>query len=85
MSLTDSIRDLEKRLAESERKDERVARLKTMPKVGRIAALTFVAAVDERVLRTMNGKPMLMQQPTHLVVAEANPRDLGQMGGQTTG
>ena len=47
VSLTDSIRDLEKQLAESERKDERVARLKTMPKVGRIAALTFVAAVDD--------------------------------------
>ena len=38
---------MEKKLAESERKDGRVARLKTMPKVGRIAALTFVAAVDD--------------------------------------
>ena len=47
VSLTDSIHDLEKKLSESERKDERVARLKTMPKVGRIAALTFVAAVDD--------------------------------------
>lgn len=47
VSLTDSIRDIEKRLAESERTDQRVARLKTMPKVGRIAALTFVAAVDD--------------------------------------
>jgi len=47
VSLTDSLRDLEKHLAESERKDGRVARLKTMPKVGRIAALTFVAAVDD--------------------------------------
>ena len=47
VSLTDSIRDLEKQLGESERKDQRVARLKTIPKVGRIAALTFVAAVDD--------------------------------------
>src|SRR5574342_1329 len=47
VSLTDSIHDIEKQLAEFERKDKRVARLKTMPKVGRIAALTFVAAVDD--------------------------------------
>jgi transposase len=47
VSLTDSIRDLEGQLNCIERKDERVARLKTMPKVGRIAALTFVAAVDD--------------------------------------
>lgn len=47
VSLTDSIRDIEKQLSESERTDKRVARLKTMPKVGRIAALTFVAAVDD--------------------------------------
>jgi transposase len=45
--LTESIRDIEKQLAEWERKDSRVARLQTMPKVGRIAALTFVAAVDD--------------------------------------
>jgi transposase len=47
VSLTASIRDLEKPLAETERKDQRVARLKTMPQVGRIASLTFVAAVDD--------------------------------------
>jgi len=47
VSLTDSIRDLERKLNDVERKDERVARLKTIPKVGRIAALTFVAAVDD--------------------------------------
>ncbi|MHC4609088.1 MAG: IS110 family RNA-guided transposase [Planctomycetota bacterium] len=47
VSLTDSIRDLEGELAEYERADQRAARLQTMPKVGRIAALTFLAAVDD--------------------------------------
>ena len=47
VSLTDSIRDLERELAEYERKDNRAARLKTMPRVGRIASLTFLAAVDD--------------------------------------
>jgi transposase len=47
VSLTDSIRDLERELAEHERKDHRAARLQTMPRVGRIAALTFLAAVDD--------------------------------------
>jgi transposase len=47
VSLTDSIRDLERKLTERESQDPRVARLQTMPKVGRIAALTFVAAVDD--------------------------------------
>jgi transposase len=47
VSLTDSIRDIERELAAYERQDHRVARLKTMPRVGRIAALTFVAAVDD--------------------------------------
>lgn len=47
VSLTESIRDLERKLGEREAQDGRVARLKTMPKVGRIAALTFVAAVDD--------------------------------------
>lgn len=47
VSLTDSIHALDKQLAEAERKDARVARLQTMPKVGRIASLTFVAAVDD--------------------------------------
>jgi transposase len=47
VSLTESIRDIERELAAYERQDSRVARLKTMPRVGRIAALTFLAAVDD--------------------------------------
>jgi transposase len=47
VSLTDAIRDIERELAEYERKDTRAARLKTIPRVGRIAALTFLAAVDD--------------------------------------
>lgn len=47
VSLTRSIQALNKQLAKRERQDERVARLKTMPKVGRIASLTFLAAVDQ--------------------------------------
>jgi transposase len=46
VSLTRSIQALDKQLAALERKDERATRLKTMPKVGRIASLTFLAAVD---------------------------------------
>ena len=46
-SLTASIRQLDQELAERERKDTRAARLKTIPRVGRIAALTFLAAVDD--------------------------------------
>ena len=46
VSLTRSIQVLDKRLAKRERADERAARLKTIPKVGRIASLTFLAAVD---------------------------------------
>jgi transposase len=38
---------LDQELAQKEEQDTRVTRLKTMPKVGRIAALTFVAAVDK--------------------------------------
>ena len=45
--LTESIRDLDRALIQYERKDPRAARLQTMPKVGRIAALTFLAAVDD--------------------------------------
>lgn len=45
--LTESIRQLEQELAEHERKDSRAARLRTMPRVGRIGALTFLAAVDD--------------------------------------
>lgn len=47
VSLTDSIHDIERELAEYERKDSRAARLQTMPRVGRIASLTFLAAVDD--------------------------------------
>jgi transposase len=47
VSLTDSIHDIEQALAEREREDQRAARLKTIPRVGRIAALTFLAAVDD--------------------------------------
>ena len=46
VSLTRSIQALDKQLAKRERADERAARLETMPKVGRIASLTFLAAVD---------------------------------------
>ena len=42
-----SLTDIERELAAYERQDSRVARLKTMPRVGRIAALTFLAAVDD--------------------------------------
>lgn len=47
VSLTHSIRSLDKELAEWEKADHRVARLETMPKVGRLAALTLVSAVDD--------------------------------------
>lgn len=47
VKVVESIRELERELAERESGDARVARLKTMPKVGPIAALTFVAAVDD--------------------------------------
>ena len=46
-ALTRSIRELDRRLGEREREEPRAARLETMPKVGRIASLTFLAAVDE--------------------------------------
>jgi transposase len=46
-SLTASIRQLDRELAECEGKDPRAARLRTMPRVGRIAALTFLGAVDD--------------------------------------
>ncbi len=46
-SLTHSIREIEAQLAEREESDSRVARLKTIPRVGRIASLTFLAAVDD--------------------------------------
>jgi transposase len=45
--LTQSLQMLERELAEREKQDARAARLQTMPKVGRIATLTFLAAVDD--------------------------------------
>ena len=47
VSLTDAIRDIEHELAKYERVDNRASRLQTMPRVGRIASLTFLAAVDD--------------------------------------
>lgn len=44
--LTRSIQQIDRELAERERKDTRAARLQTMPKVGRIASLTLLGAVD---------------------------------------
>jgi len=46
-SLTRSIQALDKQLAKREKADERAAKLQTMPRVGRIASLTFLAAVDD--------------------------------------
>ena len=46
-ALTASIREVEKKIAEREKSDERADRLKTIPGVGRIASMTFLAAVDE--------------------------------------
>ena len=47
VSLTRSIQELDRVLADRERKEKRAACLQTMPKVGRIASLTFLAAVDD--------------------------------------
>lgn len=47
VSLTRSIQALHKQLGRLERADERAARLKTIPMVGRIASLTLLAAVDD--------------------------------------
>jgi len=47
VALTKSIRELDQQLGEREKHEPRAARLKTMPKVGRIASLTFLAAVDD--------------------------------------
>lgn len=46
-ALTRSIGELAAKLAEQEKTRPEVQRLQTIPKVGRIASLTFVAAVDE--------------------------------------
>jgi transposase len=45
--LTQSVQALERELAQREKQDARAARLQTMPRVGRIASLTFLAAVDD--------------------------------------
>ena len=47
VSLTRSIQALDKELVGREKQDARAARLRTIPKVGRIASLTFLAAVDD--------------------------------------
>lgn len=47
LALTKSIRELDGQLVEHEKNEPRAARLKTMPKVGRIASLTFLAAIDD--------------------------------------
>jgi transposase len=47
LALTKSIRELDQQLAQREKQEPRAQRLKTMPKVGRIASLTFLAAVDD--------------------------------------
>jgi transposase len=47
VTLTRSIRELDAQLALAERGEPRSTRLRTMPKVGRIGALTFLAAVDD--------------------------------------
>jgi transposase len=47
LSLWDSIRQLDRQLSEHEKKDPRADLLHTMPRVGSIASLTFLAAVDE--------------------------------------
>lgn len=57
-SLTKSIRALEGELAVKEKQDARVTRLKTIPKVGRIASLTFLAAVDD-VQRFPSGRKLV--------------------------
>jgi transposase len=46
-ALTESLKDLDTELGKYERQDSRAMRLQTMPGVGRIASLTFLAAVDE--------------------------------------
>jgi transposase len=46
-ALTRSIQELDRQLAQREQADRRAAQLQTMPKVGRIASLTFLAAVDQ--------------------------------------
>lgn len=46
LALTKSIHELDKQLAQREKNESSAARLEMMPRIGRIAALTFLAAVD---------------------------------------
>jgi len=46
-ALSFSLKDLDTKLDKYEREDRRAKRLQSMPDVGRIASLTFLAAVDE--------------------------------------
>jgi transposase len=46
LHLTRAIRQLEKELAKAEKNDERARRLRTIPGVGWVCALTFLSAVD---------------------------------------
>jgi transposase len=47
VGLTRSIREVDRALGAQERTDARAARLRTMPKVGRITAMTTVGTLDE--------------------------------------
>ena len=47
VALTRSIQAMDRQLAQRERNDSRAERLQTIPKVGRIASLSFLAAVDD--------------------------------------
>jgi len=47
LHLTRAIRQLEKELAKAEKSDERARRLRTIPGVGWVSALTFLSAVDK--------------------------------------
>lgn len=46
-SLRNAIRDMDRELLTYEAKDPRAARLQTIPRLGRVTALTFLAAVDD--------------------------------------
>ena len=47
LALTKSIREIDRQLAAKEKQSPQAARLKTMPRVGRIASLTLLGAVDD--------------------------------------
>lgn len=56
--LTESIKEIDKALAEREKQDPRVKMLKTMPLVGKTASQTLLAAVDD-VKRFSNSKKLV--------------------------